>query len=86
MNELQKKNARLRLHDAAWKDCTACRLCNFRRNTIFSYGNPNADLMFIGSNPSEEDDYHGLPMVGPPGEVLDIILANLNLSREDIFI
>src|SRR5260370_21715652 len=46
-------------------DCTRCRLHNQgRKQIVFGVVNPNADLMFIGDSPGEDDDEHGVPVVG----------------------
>ena len=53
-------------------ECTRCRLCEGRNQIVFGDGDPDADLMFIGEGPGQEEDRRGLPFVGigsPPGPV-----------------
>lgn len=40
-------------------DCKKCKLCLNRREIVVSCGDKNADIMFIGDYPSDEDDIHG---------------------------
>ena len=46
--------------------CRACPLCEGRHNLVFGVGNEQADLMFIGEGPGEQEDLQGVPFVGPP--------------------
>jgi uracil-DNA glycosylase family 4 len=49
-------------------------------------GNPDAQIMFIGEAPGATEDRLGLPFVGAAGKFLDILLAEIDLARDDIFI
>lgn len=62
--------------------CTACRLCEGRRNTVFGVGHERAHLMVVGEAPGEQEDRQGEPFVGAAGKLLDRMLAALQLSRE----
>lgn len=62
-------------------NCTACGLCQTRRNVVFGIGNPNADIMFIGEGPGEQEDLQGVPFVGPAGKLLDEMLSIIDISR-----
>ena len=67
--------------------CTRCGLCQGRTNAVFGVGNPNAKVLFIGEGPGEQEDLKGEPFVGRSGQLLDKMLAYVNLSRTDnIFI
>ena len=66
--------------------CIQCDLCKTRRNVVVGYGNHNADIMFIGEAPGEEEDKMALPFVGPAGNVLDKLLFSIGLKREDVYI
>ncbi len=66
--------------------CTRCRLSQKRRTVVFGTGSPDADLMFIGEGPGAEEDRQGLPFVGPAGELLNKIIAAIDLAREDVYI
>ncbi len=66
--------------------CTRCRLSAKRRTVVFGTGSADADLMFIGEGPGAEEDRQGLPFVGPAGELLNKIIAAIDLAREDVYI
>jgi DNA polymerase len=68
-------------------DCQRCGLCEGRSTLVFGDGNPNADLMFIGEGPGEQEDKTGLPFVGRAGELLtQMIEKGIGLSRADVYI
>ena len=50
---------------------------------VFADGNPNADLMLVGEAPGADEDRQGKPFVGASGQLLDKMLATLNLSRKN---
>jgi len=67
--------------------CTRCGLCSTRTKSVPGEGNPNADVMFIGEGPGENEDKQGRPFVGRAGAILDRIIKNcLDLEREDVYI
>jgi uracil-DNA glycosylase len=67
-------------------ECTACRLCKEAKNAVPGYGDPNADILFIGEAPGREEDRQGLPFVGRSGKYLDYLLGLIGMSREQVFI
>ncbi len=68
-------------------DCTRCRLHEGRTHIVFGDGNPDADLMFVGEGPGENEDRRGLPFVGRAGELLtQMIEKGLGLQRSDVYI
>jgi uracil-DNA glycosylase family 4 len=71
---------------AATASCTRCRLAQGRTNVVFGYGNPHADLMFVGEAPGFHEDRQGVPFVGQAGKLLDKLLAGVELRREDVYI
>ena len=66
--------------------CNACALGETRTNCVFGVGNPNADLMFVGEAPGEQEDLSGTPFVGRAGQLLDKFLTAVDISREDVYI
>ncbi|MBY4829064.1 uracil-DNA glycosylase [Burkholderia dolosa] len=64
-------------------DCTRCRLCEKRTNTVFGVGDRDADWMLIGEAPGENEDKQGEPFVGQAGKLLDNMLQSLSLRRGD---
>jgi len=69
------------LHQAC-QNCTRCGLCETRKNVVFGVGNHNADIMFIGEGPGEQEDLQGQPFVGPAGKLLDDMLSIIDLDRK----
>jgi len=68
-------------------DCKRCDLCSGRRSIVFGDGNPNADLMFIGEGPGEQEDLRGLPFVGRAGELLtQMIEKGIGIPRSEVYI
>ena len=67
-------------------ECRACPLCQGRTHTVPGEGNPAARLMCIGEGPGENEDLTGRPFVGKAGELLDKILANIEVPREQVYI
>ena len=68
------------------KGCTKCPLHETRTKAVFGAGNADADLMFVGEAPGAEEDRQGLPFVGRAGQLLNQMLEEIGLSREDVFI
>lgn len=66
--------------------CTKCDLCHVRKNVVFGVGPRNADIMFIGEGPGEQEDIHGEPFVGAAGKLLDDMLSIIDLGRHNCYI
>ena len=66
--------------------CTKCPLHETRTKAVFGAGDADADLMFVGEAPGAEEDRQGLPFVGRAGQLLNQMLEEIGLSREDVFI
>jgi uracil-DNA glycosylase family 4 len=67
-------------------NCTKCPLHETRAKTVFGAGNADAELMFVGEAPGAEEDRQGLPFVGRAGQLLNQLLEEIGLSREQVFI
>ena len=62
--------------------CTRCALANSRTNVVFGTGDPEADLMFIGEAPGQQEDEQGLPFVGRSGQLLDkLVFEEMGIDR-----
>lgn len=61
--------------------CEKCELCKTRTNVVFGVGNENADIMFVGEGPGEQEDLKGEPFVGKSGQLLDKYLEVIDLDR-----
>lgn len=62
--------------------CEKCGLCTTRLNVVFGVGNPEAEVLFIGEGPGENEDKTGEPFVGRGGQLLDKMLEAVGLSRK----
>ena len=67
-------------------NCRRCGLCETRTNVVFGVGNPEAEVMFIGEGPGEQEDLQGEPFVGRAGKLLDDMLELIDLDRSKIYI
>ena len=68
------------------RDCHDCPLKETRTKLVFGAGNADAEVMFVGEAPGAEEDRTGLPFVGRAGQLLNQLLEEIGLSREDVFI
>lgn len=67
--------------------CTRCpELAAERTKVVFGAGNADADLMFIGEAPGANEDRVGLPFVGQAGKLLEALLGEIGLSRDEVWI
>lgn len=67
-------------------ECRSCILGDTRTNTVFGVGSVDADVMFIGEGPGEQEDLQGIPFVGPAGRLLDDMLRMIGLDRSNVYI
>ena len=63
-----------------------CALKSTATRLVFSDGNPQARIMFVGEAPGREEDLEGLPFVGRSGKLLDRMLAAIGLDRTNAYI
>jgi uracil-DNA glycosylase len=68
------------------RDCKRCPLHQSRTQVVFGNGNADAELAFVGEAPGANEDRMGLPFVGAAGKLLDQLLEEIGLSREDVFV
>jgi DNA polymerase len=66
--------------------CTKCPLSKSRKKAVPGEGNPRSKIMFIGEAPGSSEDVKGEPFVGTAGKLLDTLLSQIGLSREQVFI
>lgn len=66
--------------------CTACALSQGRRNLVFGVGREDAEVIFVGEGPGEQEDLKGEPFVGPAGQLLDTMLEIIGLDRSKVYI
>lgn len=83
----KNKSAALAAVRANIGDCTRCPLAYAgRRNIVFSDGDANARLMFVGEGPGADEDASGLPFVGKSGQLLTNMIQAMGLAREQVYI
>lgn len=80
------KAARLALLASEAAACTACDLHRERQKSVFSRGSIDAELMFVGEGPGQQEDLQGEPFVGPAGQLLDRMIAAMGYARDEVYI
>jgi DNA polymerase len=68
------------------KSCRACDLWKNATQTVFGEGAKQADIIFIGEQPGDQEDRVGHPFVGPAGKLLDQALADAGIERSDVYV
>ena len=63
-------------------NCRKCGLCQTRTNVVFGVGKEDAEVMCIGEGPGQQEDLKGEPFVGRSGQLLDKLLATVDLFRD----
>jgi len=71
---------------AECSSCNACELSKTRTNCVFGAGNKNADLLFIGEAPGDNEDKTGIPFVGRAGKLLNEYLDAVGICRDTVYI
>jgi len=83
---MKEKSAKLKEVAEKVRKCKKCELWKTRTNAVPGEGNPDAKIMFIGEAPGKNEDLYGIPFCGRAGAVLDQLLSEIGLKREDVFI
>ena len=71
---------------AAASTCTRCGLAETRTQVVFGDGSPTASVMFVGEAPGFHEDQQGIPFVGAAGKLLDRLLEEIGVPRDDVYI
>lgn len=71
---------------AVLQDFDGCSLKATAKNLCFSRGSPDARLMLVGEGPGRDEDLQGLPFVGRAGQLLDKMLAAIDLGEDHVYI
>ena len=66
--------------------CTSCGLAATRTTVVCGDGSVDADVMFVGEAPGSNEDRQGVPFVGAAGKLLDRLLAEQGIAREEVYI
>jgi DNA polymerase len=78
--------AELKILEATALACTKCDLAEGRTQVVFGSGDPQADLLFVGEAPGQREDEQGVPFVGPSGQLLEELLGEIGLTRDQVYI
>lgn len=68
------------------ESCTNCELSETRTNVVFGVGSPTADVMIIGEAPGKNEDLQGEPFVGRAGQLLDRLMSEVGIERDQVYI
>ena len=71
---------------SACLQCNRCNLCTTRTNVVFGTGPADAEILFVGEGPGQQEDLSGEPFVGPAGQLLDDMLSIIGLGRHNCYI
>ena len=66
--------------------CCRCDLCATRTQVVFGEGSPTATVLIIGEAPGAEEDKHGHPFYGRAGQMLNSLLEEVGISRDEVWI
>ncbi|MBV8567024.1 MAG: uracil-DNA glycosylase, partial [Methylobacteriaceae bacterium] len=75
--------------EAVRRDAAACRACPLWANaaqTVFGEGPANADIVFVGEQPGDQEDLAGRPFVGPAGKLLDKAMIEAGVDRKRAYV
>jgi DNA polymerase len=70
----------------AAQGCTACDLYKTGTQAVLGEGPKHAAAVFVGEQPGDQEDLAGRPFVGPAGRLLDELLAESGIPREEIYV
>jgi uracil-DNA glycosylase family protein len=82
---LPKQLTLSRLREAA-STCKACPLWQTGTQTVFGEGAREAEVMFVGEQPGDQEDRQGKPFVGPAGKLLDKALDEAEIDRSTVYV
>ena len=66
--------------------CRACHLWKCGTQTVFGEGPGDARIMLVGEQPGDREDKEGRPFVGPAGKLLDDVLDEAGLDRDNVYL
>ncbi len=70
----------------AVQECRGCDLYQLATQAVFGEGRKSAKLMLVGEQPGDQEDQTGKPFVGPAGRVLDEVLQEVGIPRNDVYV
>src|SRR5688572_11039357 len=66
--------------------CTRCDLYKCGTQTVFGEGPLDAQILFVGEQPGDQEDLAGRPFVGPAGQLFDRALADAGVDRQRTYV
>ncbi|MBY5647171.1 UdgX family uracil-DNA binding protein [Rhizobium leguminosarum] len=66
--------------------CTRCPLHAKATQTVFGEGPRDAEVMFVGEQPGDQEDISGRPFVGPAGRLLDQVITEAGIDRSTLYV
>jgi uracil-DNA glycosylase len=75
--------------DQLRREAASCRACPLWKNatqTVFGEGPSDAEIMLVGEQPGDREDFSGRPFVGPAGLLLDRALADAAVDRKRVYV
>jgi DNA polymerase len=83
---MEEKREKLKEFFLNIRECRECILHSTRNKFVFGSGSAEAKIMFVGEAPGKNEDLQGLPFVGRAGDILDKLLATIDMKRNEVFI
>ena len=66
--------------------CQRCGIAKYRTKAVPGEGPEDAEIVFVGEAPGWHEDQQGRPFVGPAGQYLELLLASIGLTRQQVYI
>jgi DNA polymerase len=66
--------------------CTRCDLYKYATQTVFGEGPLDAQIVFVGEQPGDQEDLAGRPFVGPAGAIFDAALEKAGIDRSQVYV
>ena len=85
-SDLAARQADLDRLQAEALGCVACGLAEHRTQVVFGSGDASARVMIVGEAPGQREDEQGRPFVGPSGALLEQLLGEIDLRRDEVYI
>jgi DNA polymerase len=70
----------------AAKSCKGCQIYCNATQTVFGAGPATASCVFVGEQPGDQEDLTGKPFVGPAGKLLDQVLEEVGIPRDEVYV
>ena len=76
------------LLDSITREIETCEICKIDKNgmVVPGEGNSDADIVFIGEAPGKNEARTGRPFIGRSGQLLRLLIREIGLKEEDVFI